>query len=306
MVLQFTFVVLLVGAGCRASTPERAAPNVDALWRNPTDLEARDLFAGSDEIDAVARPNVAYQFLEDKKSGVNPGYDVTDVAGQRWCVKLGAEARTEVVVSRIVWAVGYHQPILNFVPRWTMTREGRDTSLSAARFRFESPAQDKTGEWSWRDNPFLGTRQLAGLYVLMVLFNNWDLKTGQNALYTVTREGGAVEPRYMVRDLGASLGRSAWLTFGTKDDAAGFEEQPFITGVYRNRVRFAFDGGWMEPQLLGSITPADVRWICGLLARLSDRQWSDAFRAGGYSAAEAAPFIRRLKEKVAEGRRVSG
>jgi len=74
--------------------------------------------------------------------------------------------------------------------------------------------------------------------------------------------------------------------------------------VAGNRVRFAFEGGWMEPQLQTSVTPADVRWICGLLARLSEKQWSDAFRAGGYSDQEAQRFIRRLREKVQEGLKV--
>jgi hypothetical protein len=57
----------------------------------------------------------------------------------------------------------------------------------------------------------------------------------------------------------------------------------------------------MEPQLQTSVTPADVRWICGLLARLSEKQWTDAFRAGGYGEEEAERFIRRLRDKVKEG-----
>jgi hypothetical protein len=62
----------------------------------------------------------------------------------------------------------------------------------------------------------------------------------------------------------------------------------------------------MEPQLHGSVTPADMRWICGLLARLSDKQWADAFRAGGFTEREAASFIQRLKEKIAEGQNIKG
>jgi hypothetical protein len=66
-------------------------------------------------------------------------------------------------------------------------------------------------------------------------------------------------------------------------------------------VHFGFAGGWMEPQLHTSVRPVDVRWICGLLARISDKQWTDAFRAGGYGAAESERFIRRLKQEVAQG-----
>ncbi|MGQ0640120.1 MAG: hypothetical protein ACT4P6_05005 [Gemmatimonadaceae bacterium] len=296
--LGFCLTAADCALGRRASVPpERIA----ALWTEPKDLERRDLFYGPGGAEHAPDPAAHYDYLQIKPSGVNPGYDVTDASSQEWSVKLGVEARTEVVVSRIVWAVGYHQPFVYYLPRWTLVRDGKTTLLSAARFRLEPATQDKKGEWSWRSNPFIGTRELAGLYVLMVLFNNWDLKTAQNALYEVKEDGSAAETWYMVRDLGASLGKSGWFTFGSKDDPAGFEREPFIRRVEGNRVRFAFQGGWMEPQLQTSVTPADVEWICGLLSRLSAKQWSDAFRAAGYTDAESQRFIRRLQQKVAEG-----
>ncbi|MGH7712815.1 MAG: hypothetical protein ACREOG_16110 [Gemmatimonadaceae bacterium] len=285
-----------------APSLRRSAPRekLAALWEDPADLERRDLFHGPGGARAP-NPTTHYEFLGIKPSGVNPGYDVKDALGQEWSVKLGVEARPEVVVSRVVWAVGYHQPFVYYLPRWTLVRDGKNTLLGAARFRLEPVTQDKRGEWSWRSNPFVGTRELAGLYVLMVLFNNWDLKTAQNAIYDVKENGSEPRTWYMVRDLGASLGRSAWFTFGSKDDPAGFEREPFIRRVEGNRVRFAFQGGWMEPQLQASVTPADVRWICGLLSRLSAQQWHDAFRAAGYADAESERFIRRLQQKIAEG-----
>ena len=53
--------------------------------------------------------------------------------------------------------------------------------------------------------------------------------------------------------------------------------------------------------MLDIVTPADVVWACELLARLEDRQWADAFRAGGYAPEASARFIAKLKEKVAQG-----
>ena len=44
-----------------------------------------------------------------------------------------------------------------------------------------------------------------------------------------------------------------------------------------------------------------MRWICGLLNRLSDRQWRDAFRAGGYDEQTAGRFIRTMKARISEG-----
>jgi hypothetical protein len=51
---------------------------------------------------------------------------------------------------------------------------------------------------------------------------------------------------------------------------------------------------------LGSVHVAPER-----LARLTSEQWMDAFRAGGYTDTEASRFIRRLREKIEEGLRLS-
>jgi hypothetical protein len=49
------------------------------------------------------------------------------------------------------------------------------------------------------------------------------------------------------------------------------------------------------------MTAADVRWICEKLQQLTDAQWQDAFRAGGYAPQTANRFIRRFKQKIEEG-----
>jgi len=45
-----------------------------------------------------------------------------------------------------------------------------------------------------------------------------------------------------------------------------------------------------------------VAWASTLLGRLSDKQWADAFRAGGYDPDDASRFIKKLKEKIEQGR----
>ena len=54
--------------------------------------------------------------------------------------------------------------------------------------------------------------------------------------------------------------------------------------------------------MLGRVTTADVRWACDLLTRLSDRQWQDAFRAGGYNAEQTLRYVTKIKTKIAQGR----
>ena len=50
---------------------------------------------------------------------------------------------------------------------------------------------------------------------------------------------------------------------------------------------------------------ADVEWACGLLSRLSDQQWHDAFRAGGYNPDETRRYVAKIKAKVAQGLQVA-
>ena len=75
--------------------------------------------------------------------------------------------------------------------------------VRAARLERKDPAQKKLGDWEWKKNPFVGTRELDGLRVLMALMNNWDLKTSNNAIYET-----GVELRYLVSDLGGTFGRT--------------------------------------------------------------------------------------------------
>lgn len=283
------------------SRPTLSPAQMAPLWEAPADVAGRDLLYGPGGPRRAPAVNGRYDFVSVKETGTQPGYDVTDARGQAWSIKQGIEGRTEVVVSRLLSAVGYQQPYVYYLPRWTLTRDGKDTVQPGGRFRLEPATHEKIGEWSWRNNPFLSTRPMAGLFVLMVMVNNWDLKTAQNPVYQIADEDDKIRYWYLVRDLGASFGKTSWFSFGTKDDPDGFDDEPFITGIEGNRVLFHFEGAWREPQLHTSVTPDDVRWICGLLNRLTARQWNDAFRAGGFTEAEAARYIRRLKEKIAEG-----
>lgn len=281
----------------------RGDATMDELWREPRNLAARDLYAG--EFPSSA-PDSRDRFVVTgtKTSGTQSGYDVKDSKGREWSVKVGIESRVEVTVSRIVGAIGYHQPPVYYVPAWTRVEDGKAFKEEPARFRLEPSTLKKVGDWSWSDNPFVGTRPLAGLFTVMVLLNNWDIKAAQNALYRVTAEGSDPRSWYLVRDLGASLGKTAWIHQASKADTAGFAAEGFIKRVEGNRVLFQYNGAWLEPRVHTIVTPADVRWVCGLLAQLSDRQWRDAFRAGGFTKAESDVYVARLREKILEGQRL--
>ena len=296
-----TAALVLAIAAC--SINER--PTVDPvrmaeLWEPPTDIQQRDLVLGVGGSRDAPDPDDLYEFEDQKAVGTQPGYDVKDSKGREWSVKLGPEAKPEVAVSRITWAIGYHQPSVYYLPRWTLVRDGKKIPQPGGRFRLDNTK--KIEEWSWRKNPFLPTRQLAGLFVWMVMVNNWDIKSQQNALYEMKDEKTpGPKHQYMVKDLGASLGRTAWPVGGSKADPDAFDDEPFIERVEGNRVHFAFQGSWLEPQLLRSITPEDVRWTARLLSQLTPQQWHDAFRGAGFDDVEAGRYIRRLQQKISEG-----
>jgi hypothetical protein len=251
-----------------------------------------------------------YTFVTRDTSGFSPGFDVRDEDGLQWSVKLGPEAQSEVVTSRILWAIGFHQPPTYYVDRWTLT--GQDAGPQPpGRFRPELPELEVVGEWSWYENPFIGSRQYGGLVVANLILNSWDWKTSNNKIYRLAEPVKGLTRWFVVRDVGASLGKTTyphvlkWFRLrgfgqGTRNDLDGFEEQGFITRI-DDRSRITFDYRGIYRDVIDSVTPEDVRWTCEMLSRLSDRQWSDAFKAGGYGPEETARYVSKIKAKIAQG-----
>jgi hypothetical protein len=303
-------LLLLISSCARSIRPESppARPVQTAeLWQEPTDLDRRDLFLGPGG--QTLRPaDAAFQFLRVDAGGASTGYDVRDARGIEWSAKVGIEAQSEVAVSRILWAIGFHQPPIYFIRDWTMAGAPDRVRPEPARFRPDLPDARAGDHWSWYENPFIGTRPFAGLIVANLLLTQWDWKASNNRIYELASPRNDVRRWYVVRDLGASLGRFTypraleWTRLrgfgqGTKNDLAGFEQQPFLeTG---GGFEIAYRGIYRD--LVKTVTPADVRWTCELLARLSDRQWTDAFRAAGYTPEQTARYVNKLKAKIAQG-----
>jgi hypothetical protein len=316
----FIAVVVVMLPGASVGTPrqqhsaEGAAPDqLSQLWQEPPDIAARDLLAGPGGHTRVPPAGVPFTFVAADRGGYSPGYEVRDVNGLPWSVKLGPEAQSEVVSSRLLWAIGYHQPPTYYLASWTMT--GGPPAPGPARFRPEGPDRRVVGEWSWYENDFVRTQPFKGLLVANLILNNWDWKTSNNKIYQVSPSDGSPEQRmYVVRDLGASLGRTSFpallnfppmrrLAQGSRNDLEGFERQGFIRRITPDRVEFEYRG--TNQAIVDTLTPADVAWTCALLSRLSDAQWNDAFRAGGYPPEQGGRYVAKLKSKVAEGLRMT-
>jgi hypothetical protein len=271
------------------------------LWVDP-DGSARNLFEGVGGEAPRPAADARFEVLERDTGGFSITYRVKDAGGAEWNVKIGPEAQTEVVASRIVWALGYHQVPSYFVERWVAVDGAKAQTLGGGRFRPrpKDVGLKSKGPWSWQRNPFVHTRQYRGLLVLMMLLNSTDLKDDNNELYEIEgneRREGATQ-WYVVKDLGASLGETGRFD-PRRGYIEGFEREPFTVGVEKEFVRFAFRG--RHQQLLEPITVDDVKWTSQRVLRINDRQWHDAFRAGGYSEDIARRFIARIKEKATEG-----
>ena len=309
-VLATAAAVLAMGCASapRSSLDREPTPDEMAqLWVEPEEISKRDLFDGPGGPALRPRPGATYQFLSKDTTWYSWGWKVKDAGGMEWNAKYGPEAQPEIVVSRLLWAVGYHQPPTYYVEYWSLSGSNEDGPKTPCRFRPDTPGRRNQGPWPWKKNPFVGTRPFGGLVTFMRMVNNWDLVDRNNVIYEFEEPAEGARRWYVVKDVGAALGKTGALGIerqGTKNDLAGFEKQDFIKGVEDGRVRFD-DAGLMHRDLYENVTVADVRWICERLSRLTPEQWKDAFRAARYSDEDAGRFIRKLQEKVASGMSLS-
>jgi hypothetical protein len=280
-----------------AEPPTRA--QLAQLWHAAE--PGRDLFWGVGGKRLAPDPAATYKVVDVKKVGFSPGMIVVGPGDRQWSIKFPPEAPTEVVASRILWGVGFHQPPIYYIGRWNAEGAPDKNPQLPARFRESKPdlhGLDAKGTWSYYRGPFVGTREQNGLLVLQVMLGNSDLKDEQNVIYELPEPFEGARKWYVARDLGQSFGRTGVID-APRGDVQIFEQTPFIKGVVDGHVRFDYRG--RHGALVERITPDDVRWICEKLDKLTDRQWDDAFRAGGYAPEIGQRFIRRFKQKIQEG-----
>lgn len=311
--LAGVWLVALAAASCSRAvqkvevTPDRPA-SIAELWQAPA--APRDLFHGPGG-EALLPKQTAFEFVAEDTTGYSPGFDVRDDAQVEWSVKTGPEAQSEVVSSRILWAIGFHQPPTYYVTKWSL-KGARSGAQQPGRFRPELRGRTVVGDWAWHENPFVGTREFGGLIVANLMLNSWDWKTSNNKIYQLDEPMNGVSRWFVVRDLGASLGKFTYPTIlkwfrlrgfgqGSRNKLADFESQGFIKNIDRERGEVEFDYRGIYRDVLGIVTPDDVRWASERLSRLTDAQWRDAFRAAGYSEADGARFTTKIKEKIAQG-----
>ena len=304
---------------------EITRPDIGELWQQPAGISTEDLLYGAGGREHV--PHGPFTFEKEDLEGTNPKFDVKDSDGVRWKIKLGAEAKPETVASRFVWAMGYHVDQDYWLPQVQVMglpehvhRGGdmieRGGIMRDVRLKRQT-GEKKVGGWNWKDNKFVGTRELDGLRVMMAVIDNWDLKNENNAVRDIKLPGGGTRREFLVSDLGASFGTTGRTLSheGSKGNVDAYKKAKFITDVKPDTVSFAvpshpelllaFDTPEfverMDMRWIGRDIPRDhVRWIAGLLGQLTDVQIRDAFHSAGYLGPDADGFTFTIEHRIAE------
>ena len=312
IVLAAAALTLSCAAAVRPTQPpSHASTAMSSWWVQPANVAASDLFYGPWGAKHAPDPRAEYTFVRPKSGGFNPGLVVRDPQGREWHVKQpserhGDEGPVEVVLSRVLSALGYHQPPVYYLPSFTLRDASGTHVTQGGRFRLDMPSLKDRGEWSWQQNPFVGQRPYQGLLVILLLFNSSDLKNSNNTLYEYHDGSGAsAKEWYVVRDLGLALGRTGRVA-PQRNNFDVFARTRFITDVSGDFVVFGDYHGLHAELLRNRITREDVQWAARLVGGLTERQWQDAFRAGGYDPRLATRFISILRSRIADARRVGG
>jgi hypothetical protein len=149
------------------------------IWHEVHAAEANDLRFGPGGKEYVPAP--PFEFVEELLSGSHPCVSVRDADRRLWRVKWGAEAKPETFSVRFAAACGYFAEVTHYLASrridgvMTLTRArgsvGEDGTFSGARFELEDRSVRMLFDeysWAWNDNPFVGTKQLDGLRIVVI------------------------------------------------------------------------------------------------------------------------------------------
>ncbi len=308
----------------RMARPRPLRAGRGSIWRDPGAVELLDFRGGPGGRDGVPAP--PFRFLTEHSTGSNPCLSVEDARGRTWRVKWGDEVRSETFAVRLAWAAGYHVEQAYFISEGRIEDAsnlqrarmcvGEDCTFKDARFELDETGVAKMFDeygWSWDDNPFMGTRELSGLKIMLMLTSNWDNKDvrdvarGSNtAIFQHKLPDGIVEARYLIIDWGASMGKWGSALTRSKWDCDGYASQTpeFITGVESGLIKWGYVGQRTDEARDG-ISVEDVRWLYQYLGRITDEQLRDGLTVSGATEAEIACFTNAIRQRLNILKRVS-
>jgi hypothetical protein len=296
---------------CAVSTARADDKVRRILWRDPGPISAKDLSWG-DKLEGAPQP--PFKFVAEDTSGTKPKVDVIDAAGTTWGVKFtsatstGIEVHAEIAASRLMWALGYLVEESYYLPEGQITGVPRlrragdaiapDGTFRVARFEKRPANVTRVGHWDLQNNPFVGSRELSGLKILMMLISNWDLKSSNTAILRGPSVGGGGEEWFIISDLGTAFGRSGGLLKKpTRWNLDHYGDEHFIRRVVRGTVEFT---GVLPDMQHVEVPVQHARWFAGLISQLRPDQLRQAFEAAGASPAEVDGFSAHVTTRIKE------
>lgn len=292
------------------------------LWSDPGNIAALD-FAGPMGA-PTGMPKPPFTFLREDRSGTQPKLFAKDAAGSTWNVKFGYEVRAESFCWRLVRACGYFAEPNILVASGQlqgfhgMERKnptlGADGHFTEGRFQYRDPNLTFLNDQNWRFDraPWVGTRELSGLKILIMLFSNYDNKDGRvgkaggpNTAIFERKTPKGVEYLYAFTDWGSGLGRMGPMAGRTNWNCAAFAEQSkgFVKSVEKTQVIFGYDGN-INQGFANGIPPAHVVWLMQYLGKITDTQLLAGLKASGANDADAACFTSALRSRIEQMRAV--
>jgi hypothetical protein len=289
------------------------------IWHPTIDVNQLNLFYGAGGKEDAPSPDAKYKFKKEDTNGTSAKFDVEDNKGIKWRVKLGQEPRAETAATRLLFAAGYFVDEDYYVDELHVEglsplKRGQsfvtpDGVVHGARLERRMKEVKKLGTWDWFKNPFVGTKELNGLRIMMSLVNNWDLKTINNSIYEVNDEA-----EYAVSDVGATFGKTGDPLHRSKSVLKDYEDSKFIDKVSGDFVDFVMHS---RPPLLAAVNipnyekrthmqdvtkhipRADAKWLGERLSQLTEQQIRDCFRAGGYTPEEVDGYSAVIQNRIA-------
>jgi hypothetical protein len=303
--ILFLLLISLVSTGVAQKKKTKTAKPLPAgkavMWQ-AVNTRSLDLFEGPGGTEM--HPDLSsIKFIKEEKKGHNKKFRISDGSGKIWIAKLGREAQPETAAVRLLYGLGYKTEINYLVPSLTIPGKG---TFKNVRLEARPDNVERIGEWKWKTNPFVGTKELQGLKMMMVFMTNWDVVDLQNEILDV---GG--ENHYIVSDLGATFGKLGnnnlpiIYRLGRKTGSPKhYIKTLFVKEVEDGEVKLAYKG--KNRKLFRGFTVSEARWLSNHLNRLTDDQIRDAFRAANYSPADIETFSRAVRNKIVELDRAVG
>jgi hypothetical protein len=290
------------------------------LWKEPQQVRISGWTSGPGGEELAPHP--PFQFVKEKAGGTNPKVEVRDAAGEIWTAKFGSEVHSDTFGARFLSALGYAAEPTFFIADGSITGIhdlkrakhyiSKDGSFRNASFKLHlrgSGPDTGNASWSWVDNPFLGSRELGGLKIVVMLTSNWDVKDARDGEGS---NNGIIHPRsssdsswFAVTDWGASLGKSGGFFQRDRWDWNGYRVQTprFVRLAPNGNVDWGFKGKHGEDITRG-VGVEDIRWLLPYLSRITDEDLQAGLKASGASNPVSREYTRLLRARILQLQRI--